>query len=481
SFNMTVPDTGQFLCYDWERIICDDWHKKLFDMECDSQPYCPEPGEDFYGQDGTYLINPPDLSDKGDNTIADNVTGLLWEQKTEDNEPVNYTFGEAQKYCEKLELGGRSDWRLPTRKEFVSLLNFGYTSPALDTEFFPYYSSADDSKPYYWTSSVFHDDPDRIWYIRLAFGLIRDVSKTDGPFRVKCVSGMESPAPNYIDNEDSTITDNNTGLMWEQKKSDGSDKDITFNWNEALSYCENLELAGYTDWRLPNTKELEQVLDLNKSKPAIDTTYFPNTQNGMYWTSTSCSGCHKMKAFSTDFTSGELYYGNKFRDGEYGMNYARAVRSADPDADGIVDPADNCPYTYNPQQEDENEDGVGDACKEGDTPTTTTSIMPTITQPESDCPLASVTGSNRQLETLRYIRDYRIKNIECINLIALYYRHGAEITNIISNKSLLKKQLKKVLVKNFAVAEELAGSGAAVMTQKSVEEIILLLQNLKAA
>ena len=123
------------------------------------------------------------------------------------------------------------------------------------------------------------------------------------------MSGPAEPIADYTDNGDGTVTDNVTGLMWEQKTDDGGpqDKDNKYTWKDALAYCENLVLGGYSDWRMPTPKELERLVDLGKSSPAIDTAYFPNTNNGLYWTGTTCSGCHKRKAFAVDFTDGRLY------------------------------------------------------------------------------------------------------------------------------------------------------------------------------
>ena len=145
------------------------------------------------------------------------------------------------------------------------------------------------------------------------------------------MSGATEPVPSYTDNGNGTVTDNVTGLMWEQKTADGGsrDKEITHTWKDALAYCEDLILGGFSDWRLPNPKELERIVDLEKSNPAVDTTYFPNTKNGFYWTGTTCVGCHKFKAFAYDFSDGELYFGVKFRDGDYHENFTRCVRTAD--------------------------------------------------------------------------------------------------------------------------------------------------------
>ena len=89
SLGLTIPDTGQELCYDWERVMCDEWHLDGYNQVCDSEPYCPSEGEDFYGQDASYTIHPPDLTlmDNAtpDGRVMDNVTGLMWEQKTPEN------------------------------------------------------------------------------------------------------------------------------------------------------------------------------------------------------------------------------------------------------------------------------------------------------------------------------------------------------------------------------------------------------------
>ena len=327
SFGFTLPDTGQELCYDWDKIICDEWHMDGPNQICDSPPYCPSEGEDFYGQDAHYIINPPDLTDNGDGTVSDNLTSLIWEQKTEGNEPDNFTYDDALAYCDDLTLAGNSDWRVSTREEYSTILNYADVSPSLDTDYFPYFLSTGTNPAYYWTSSEYFDDTSQVWVLRLAFGLFDKRLKTPDIYRVRCVRGDTLPAASYTDNGDSTVTDNVAALMWEQKTA--GNKSDSYNWKDALAYCEELLLGGHDGWRLPNPKELERSVDLETSSPAVDTTYFPNTNNALYWTGTTCSGCHKMKAFAVDCTDGELYYGNKFRDEVYYENYVRCVRTTD--------------------------------------------------------------------------------------------------------------------------------------------------------
>ena len=100
------------------------------------------------------------------------------------------------------------------------------------------------------------------------------------------MSVVPALAGDLIDNKDWTVTDNVTGLMWQQTEG-GS-----MTWEEALAYCEGLSLAGSADWRLPNVKELESLTDDSRYQPAIDTTFFPDVVSNLYvapyyWSSTS--------------------------------------------------------------------------------------------------------------------------------------------------------------------------------------------------
>lgn len=79
---------------------------------------------------------------------------------------------------------------------------------------------------------------------------------------------LQTGAPlGYTDNGDGTITDNNTGLMWAKKSDDGSihDKDNTYTWSNAFAvYVAGLNaanFAGHNDWRLPNAKELQSIVN----------------------------------------------------------------------------------------------------------------------------------------------------------------------------------------------------------------------------
>ena len=94
-----------------------------------------------------------------------------------------------------------------------------------------------------------------------------------------CCSALHAE---LVDNGDGTVTDTVTGLMWQQGEAGA------MNWQNALIYCEDLALAGYDDWRLPNRNELHTLVDYTEFNPAIDIVRFPGAlSSSRYWSSTT--------------------------------------------------------------------------------------------------------------------------------------------------------------------------------------------------
>ena len=149
----------------------------------------------------------------------------------------------------------------------------------------------------FWTSNFYyvgttHDGEDTAFGVNHATGHIKGYPVgSDGDVigrYVRAVRGVDTSVNNFVDNGDGTISDLSTGLMWMT-----DDNGAAVNWEDALTYSENLELAGYDDWRLPNVKELQSIVDYSGSFPAIDPTFFNITTeledniNCYFWTSTS--------------------------------------------------------------------------------------------------------------------------------------------------------------------------------------------------
>ena len=239
-----------------------------------------------FGEDHDYVLNPIALTKNNDGTVTDNNTHLMW-QASDDN--VMRTRAQAKAYCEGLTLGTYPgglypDWRLPSKKELLSIVDYGRYNPAVDTTMFPGTDTAAGTPPvpaFYWT------DTDSVFAVNSAWGVEffqghsnnKDLSSLGF---VRCVCGNNLVYSVAVDNGDGlTVTDTGTGLVW-QKADDNLDR----TWEEALNYCENLDLAGYNNWRLPDVKELESIASDTSVNPAIDTNVF-SSQSAAYWTSTT--------------------------------------------------------------------------------------------------------------------------------------------------------------------------------------------------
>jgi hypothetical protein len=99
--------------------------------------------------------------------------------------------------------------------------------------------------------------------------------------------GVICPEPRFTDNEDGTVTDNCTGLMWKEQHLGG------MTWYDALESCDSLQFAEYEDWRLPNVRELHTLIDYEWGHVPRPTPFLPHDIDGnplfnvWVWTSTS--------------------------------------------------------------------------------------------------------------------------------------------------------------------------------------------------
>jgi hypothetical protein len=277
TFSGAVVDTGQSKCYDNNREIS-----------------APAVGGRFYGQDAQYDGAAFSYRDNGDGTVTDLNTGLVWQQTPDFDRRMSWY--EALEYADALTLAGYDDWRLPTIKELTSIAAFDgsietYT-PYLDTRYF-YFEYADP--PYreidaqFWSGNlylgtIFGNDEGAFGF-NFADAHIKAYPTNGGPgggFFVRCVRGDSYGVNDFTDNGDGTVTDHNAGLMWQQL-----DDGVGRNWEEALAYAEALTLAGHDDWRLPNAKELQSIVDYNSKAPAIDSVFGVRDPTGWFWTSTT--------------------------------------------------------------------------------------------------------------------------------------------------------------------------------------------------
>jgi len=118
------------------------------------------------------------------------------------------------------------------------------------------------------------------------------------------------------DNSNDTVTDNITGLMWQD---DADAKTIHKDWEDTGTYCATLGLGGFSDWRLPTIDELVYITDKDKVDPAIDTA-FANVVSSYYWSSTTYAS-NGSNVWIVYFEYGDDYY-----DVKSNSYYVRCVR-----------------------------------------------------------------------------------------------------------------------------------------------------------
>ncbi len=205
-FAAPVPDTGQTKCYNVAGSVIT----------------CPSPGQALYGQDANYTINPMSytkldgsggvLSDSATSwaMVRDNVTGLIWENKTDDgtihDKDNKYTWYDSNpatnggyagtagngtdtedfiNALNSAHFGGYSDWRLPTVNELDSIVNdnIPYPGPTINTTYFPNTVSS-----FYWSSTTLASSTHGAWGVSFGLGL-DGYGYKGGSYYVRAVRG----------------------------------------------------------------------------------------------------------------------------------------------------------------------------------------------------------------------------------------------------------------------------------------------------
>ena len=260
-------------------------------------------GEAFYGQDAQYPHIAPVYSISSDGlTVKDEITGLTWQKTYE--KPTSggmYYWAETQTVVDNLNnqnYGGYSDWRVPTIKELYSLWNASTGSPFIDINYFDiiYTDQQDLSHAIFWSSDKYSGVMGNVngetpgselaFGVNFGTGHIKSYSISVGPKHfVRCVRGNLAYGVNlFQNNNDGTISDLATGLMWQQ-----NDNGSGIDWEQALAYVQtqnNANYLGHNDWRLPNTKELQSIVDYTRSPYATDPANVGPAINALF----SCSG-----------------------------------------------------------------------------------------------------------------------------------------------------------------------------------------------
>jgi hypothetical protein len=258
----------------------------------------PAAGQPFHGQDAQCSGPSPSYTISGDGlTVYDNRTALTWQRSPDVNGDGALTYTDkltwAQAQARPAALnashfGGFSDWRLPSIKEQYSLMDFRGLDPSglagndtsglrpyLDTNYFAFaYGNTNDGEriidSQYASSTLYVSSLEEtlLFGVNFADGRIKGYGLTPGgrdkTFFVQCVRGNPDGGRNlFVDNGDQTVTDRGTGLMWMK-----ADSGVGLNWSNALAWAQARNAAnflGHHDWRLPNVKELQSIVDYTRS------------------------------------------------------------------------------------------------------------------------------------------------------------------------------------------------------------------------
>jgi hypothetical protein len=333
--SVNLPQTGQKKCYD----------------STGTERTCAGTGEDGEIRAGAAW---PDarFTVSGD-CVTDNLTGLMW---TKD---ANIAFGKVawETALSAIDLCGYTDWRLPNVNELESLFHAGINEDTCGgsslcssvAAWLNYmgFINVQSASAWYWTSTTYQKDaPIYAWAIDLQFGgindgghkltapkyawMVRTNQTTNVPANlwrtgqttsyatgddVYYGKGIAWPSPRFTVSGD-CVTDNLTGLMW------AKDANIfgSVTWQTALEDAYGLTLCDYSDWRLPNRKELYSLIDHSQIAPALPSGHpFDNVVSisGKYWSSTtydyylSSLSNYRNNAWYVEMYYGRVDYGDK--------------------------------------------------------------------------------------------------------------------------------------------------------------------------
>ena len=274
----------------------------------------------------------PRFTNNKDETITDNLTGLMWTYEARTAGPaqcspyLNKEWKEALQHIKCLnehKYAGYDDWRLPNVNELESLVNVDQTNSAI---WLTAQGFRNVQQLFYWTSTTDVRRPELAWVVVMYSGNVFSRDKKGRkvfplwPVRsggstssakyalpqtgqTLCYSakgeikecgrksvqdaalrrGVAWPNPRFTVKGE-CVTDTLTGLMWVKRP-----KDTSRTWEDALAFSNGLSLCGFTDWRLPNRNELRSLVNYGQKEPAewLNDQGFDGVKDDDYWTSTA--------------------------------------------------------------------------------------------------------------------------------------------------------------------------------------------------
>jgi hypothetical protein len=315
----------------------------------------------------------PRFADNGDGTVTDNLTGLIWLKNANCfgtrtwTQALSDANNLASGSCGLTDGSSAGNWRLPNVNELRSLINhYGQANIStwlngqgfINVQDWFYWSSTTVAYNLYNARNVNYGGElleslkvnyYYVWPVRTVNGVVpANVSKTGQATcydvsgnAIPCAGtgqdgdlqkGVTWPSPRFIDNGDSTVTDNLTGLMWLKDANciatqypsfdtGGTAGDGLVSWQNSLDFVVGINNGtyskcgvGYNDWRLPNVNELPSLINAEQSNNStwLNGQGFINVQLA-YWSSTTSaanSGSNAWYIF-IDGAPGSMFVGSK--------------------------------------------------------------------------------------------------------------------------------------------------------------------------
>lgn len=217
----------------------------------------PAPTGQPFGDDRTFT----------DNTIGGDHIIKMGERTWEDSEHTTntpVTYQDALNYCAQLSqsnYAGIDNWRVPIRHELYEIINYGKT-PTID-DIFNHKNGGN-----YWTKQKlvnYHGESIDNTAFVISFSSAEVFPKDMGADAlVRCVSGPEYVNPPVLQKDaEGIFKDNSTGLWWAKDAGNST-------WQAAKTRCEDLNISGKTDWRLPNINELHAIMPVYNEEFLLD-------------------------------------------------------------------------------------------------------------------------------------------------------------------------------------------------------------------
>ncbi len=239
--------------------------------------------------------------------LIENVTKVSWRN---DNYITTKNYQDAANYCNGLNYNGKTDWRLPTVDELISIADRG------DDNYFGAFNNIKTDK-FYWSSTPYKKAANK--HFTFSFKLGNDSVGSDSTAKyVTCVRKDFTLSPVFpfqprftrpgIFGAGNVVTDSKTKLQWLDPTNTFGFPVLLFpssgTWQQAIEGCNNLSADGKSDWRLPNINELLTIVDRSKNGTNAFYDIFDTVAADTYFSSTTRQD-DPTKAWGVDFATGQ--------------------------------------------------------------------------------------------------------------------------------------------------------------------------------